>query len=87
MHQSRVLGFIGALGLMAWTGWSQLASGQETAITSVPALSPLGDCNTTDPGAFDATKFSSLDDAVYRSPQRADDARKSSARLRLLIRG
>ena len=84
MHQSRVLDIIGALGLMAWTGWSQLASAARNGDNErTRTITGCGDCNTTDPGAFDATKFSSLDDAVYRSPQRADDARKSSAQLRL----
>ena len=62
MRESRFLGFIGALGLVAWALWSQPAPAQGTAITSEPApLSPFGNCNTTDHKGFDADeKFKNL---------------------------
>jgi hypothetical protein len=68
MRQSRVVRFIGLLGLTAWAGWSQPASAQGTAITSAPApLSPFGNCNTTNPRAFDPPKLKSLDAAGKKS--------------------
>jgi hypothetical protein len=64
MRQS-LLGFLGLLVMMASAGWPQPVLAQGVAATSSP--SPFGPCNTTDPKAFDANKFTNLDAAGKKS--------------------
>jgi hypothetical protein len=65
MRQSRVLGFLSLLVTMAWAGWPQPVLAQGATSTSSPA--PFGNCNTTDPKAFDGKKLKNLDAAGKKS--------------------